>query len=88
MTRKEMILQMFLTQYNILSEEIDELQRNLRYRKVTTTDCLELIIAAERFQMLKEMQKWIFSIMQIEEDEELERLFRKFESEQKRKITF
>lgn len=88
MTRKEIILQMFLTQYNILSDEIDEIQRNLRYRKVTTTDCLELIIALERFQMLKEMQKWIFSIMQIDEDEELDKLFRKFECEQKRKITF
>lgn len=88
MTRKEIILQMFLTQYNILSDEIDEIQRNLRYRKVTTTDCLELIIALERFQMLKEMQKWIFSIMQIDEDEELDKLFRKFEGEQKRKITF
>lgn len=88
MTRKEIILQMFLTQYNILSDEIDEIQRNLRYRKVTTTDCLELIIALERFQMLKEMQKWIFSIMQIDEDEELDKLFRKFEGEQKRKIMF
>ncbi|MCM1228215.1 MAG: hypothetical protein NC320_12505, partial [Clostridium sp.] len=64
------------------------LQRNLRYRRITTTDCLELIIAAERFQMLKEMQKWIFSIMQIDEAEELQKLFKKFENEQKRKMTF
>ncbi len=88
MTRKEIILQMFLTQYNILSDEIDELQRNLRYRRITTTDCLELIIALERFQMLKDMQRWIFSIMRIDEDSELEQLFRKFESEQKKKVTF
>lgn len=79
---------MFLTQYNVLSEEIDELQRNMRYRKITATDCLEMIIALERFQMLKEMQKWIFSIMQIDEDEELELLFKKFETEQKKKVTF
>lgn len=79
---------MFLTQYNILSQEIDELQRSLRYRRITTTDCLELIIAIERFQMLKEMQKWIFGIMRIDENEELEKLFRKFEHEQKKKIIF
>lgn len=85
MTRKELILQMFLTQHNILSDEIDELQRNLRYRKVTTTDCLELIIALERFQTLKEMQKWVFSIMQIDEEPELEKLFRRLDCTQKRK---
>lgn len=88
MTRKEIILQMFLTQAEILKSEIDELQRNLRYRRVTTTDCLELIIAVERFQMLKEMQKWIFSIMQIDEASELENLFRRFDEEQRQKNMF
>lgn len=88
MTRKEMILQMFLTQFNILSSEIDELQRNIRYRRVTTTDCLELIVAIERFQMLKEMQAWIFKIMQIDEDEEFERLFKHFEKQQADAIRF
>lgn len=88
MTRKEIILQMFLTQYNILSLEIDELQRNLRYRRISTTDCLELIVANERFQMLRDMQKWIFSIMQIDEDEQFEKIFQKFENEQKKKEMF
>ncbi|GAB5084744.1 hypothetical protein Osc2_15130 [Ruminococcus sp. 25CYCFAH16] len=49
MTRKEMILQMFLTQYETMTADIDELQRRLRYRRVTTIDCLELIIAIERY---------------------------------------
>ncbi len=88
MTRKEIILKMFLTQYNILSAEIDELQRRLRYRRITTTDCLELIIAIERFQMLREIQKWIFSIMQIDEDKDVENLLQKFEAEQKKKVMF
>ena len=52
MTRKEMILQMFLTQYETMTADIDELQRRLRYRRVTTIDCLELIIAIERYEML------------------------------------
>lgn len=88
MTRKEIILQMFLTQYRILSQEIDELQRNVRYRRITTTDCLELIIAIERFEMLKDMQSWIFAVMRIDENEEFEKLFHKFEAEQKKKIMF
>ena len=47
-----MILQMFLTQYETMTADIDELQRRLRYRRVTTIDCLELIIAIERYEML------------------------------------
>lgn len=58
MTRKEMILQMFLTQYETMTADIDELQRRLRYRRVTTIDCLELIIAIERYEMLHEMERW------------------------------
>lgn len=88
MTRKEMIYQMFLTQFNILSAEIDEYQRNIRYRKVTSTDCYELMVAIERFQMLKEMQAWIFKILQIDEDEEFERLFKHFEKQQADRIKF
>ena len=88
MTRKELLYQMFLTQYNILSTTIDELQRQLRYKRVSDVDCLELIIANERFQMLKEMSNWVFSIMKIDDKEEFSDLFKKFETEQKKKIRF
>lgn len=88
MTRKEMILQMFLTQYETMTADIDELQRRLRYRRVTTIDCLELIIAIERYEMLHEMECWIFQIMKIDEKGEFEKLFEKFENEQKNKVKF
>lgn len=88
MTRKELIYQMFITQYSILTSTIDELQRRLRYRRVTTIDCLELIIAIERFVMLKEMQAYIFTVMQIDESNEFEKLFDKFKREQADKIKF
>ena len=88
MTRKELLYHMFLTQYNILSTTIDELQRQLRYKRVSDVDCLELIIANERFQMLKEMSNWVFSIMKIDDKEEFSDLFKKFETEQKKKIRF
>lgn len=88
MTKKELLYQMFLTQYNILSTTIDELQRQLRYKRISDIDCLELIIANERFQMLKEMSNWVFSIMKIDDKEEFSDLFKKFEAEQKKKVRF
>ena len=88
MTRKEMILQMFLTQYETMTADIDELQRRLRYRRVTAIDCLELIIAIERYEMLHEMERWIFQIMKIDEKCEFEKLFEKFDNEQKNKVKF
>lgn len=88
MTKKELLYQMFLTQYNILSTTIDELQRQLRYKRVSDVDCLELIIANERFEMLKEMSNWVFSIMKIDEEEEFSKLYKKFEAEQKKKVRF
>ena len=88
MTRKVLIYQMFLTQYNILTAEIDELQRRLRYSRATTIDCLELSIAIERLDMLKEMQRYIFQVLSIDEEKELDRLFKEFEKEQADKIKF
>ena len=85
---QEMILQMFLTQYETMTADIDELQRRLRYRRVTTIDCLELIIAIERYEMLHEMERWIFQIMKIDEKCEFEKLFEKFDNEQKNKVKF
>jgi len=87
MTRKEMILQMFLTQYETMTADIDELQRRLRYRRVTTIDCLELIIAIERYEMLHEMERWIFQIMKIDE-KNLKSFLKSLKTNRKTKLSF
>lgn len=88
MTRKEMILSMFCTQYDILKTDMEEIQKNLRYRQISTIDCIELIIAKEKFEYLRDMSKWIFQIMKIDENGEFEKLFEKFDNEQKNKVKF
>lgn len=88
MTRKELLYQMFLTQYHILSSTIDGLQQELRYRRVSDVDCLELIIANERLEMLREMSNWVFSIMRIDDEEEFSKLFEKYKKEENKKIRF
>lgn len=88
MTRNEIIFSMFYTQYNILRGNIEQIQQNLRYREVHTTDCLELIIAKEKFEYLREMSKWIFSVLKIDEDEYFEKLFDDFKKEQKKREMF
>ena len=88
MTRKEMIFQMFITQYSILRADIEQLQQNLRYRQVSTIDCLELIIAKEKFEYLREMSKWVFATLRIDEDEYFEKLYEDFKREQKKNMMF
>lgn len=83
-----MIFNMFCTQYEILRAEIEEIQQNLRYRQVHTTDCIELIIAKEKFEYLREMSKWIFQILQIDDEKEFEKMYKRFETEQKKRIMF
>lgn len=88
MTRKEMVFQMFLTQHNILKGEIIQLQQNIRYRQVSTIDCIELIIAKEKFEYLREMSHWVFATLRIDEDEYLEKLYDDFIAEQKKNMKF
>lgn len=88
MTRKEIIFNMFCTQYDILQADIDEMQRNLRYRQVCTMDCVELIITKEKFEYLRDMSKWIFQILRIDEEKTFEKMYQDYLQEQKNKITF
>lgn len=79
---------MFCTQYDILQADIDEMQRNLRYRQVCTMDCVELIITKEKFEYLRDMSKWIFQILRIDEEKTFEKMYQDYLQEQKNKITF
>lgn len=88
MTRNEIIFSMFYTQYNILRGNIEQIQQNLRYREVYTTDCLELIIAKEKFEYLREMSRWVFATLKIDEEQYFEKLYDDFKKEQKKNEMF
>lgn len=45
----------FFNQSCYLKQDIDQLQENIRYRNVSDVDCLELIIAKARYDMLMQI---------------------------------
>lgn len=45
-----------------LKQDIDQLQENIRYRNISDVDCLELIIAKARYDMLMQVYTDIASI--------------------------
>ena len=48
MKKYELLLEYFLRERDRLSADIVQLQENIRYRRISSVDCLELIIAQER----------------------------------------
>ena len=49
-----------------MEKEIEQLQQNIRFRDVSQLDCLELIIAKERYNSFCEFVRHINAIMQVE----------------------
>lgn len=66
MSKKTDILNEYIFNRRIhLEHEIQQLQENIRYRKVSSVDCLELIIAQERLLMFIEITGDICHILNM-----------------------
>lgn len=48
-----------------LERDIQQLQENLRYRSISSVDCLELIIAQERLAMFVEVTRDVTELLKI-----------------------
>lgn len=48
-----------------LERDIQQLQENLRYRSISSVDCLELIIAQERLAMFVEITRDVTELLKI-----------------------
>lgn len=48
-----------------LEHEVQQLQANLRYRSISSVDCLELIIAQERLAMFVEVTRDVTELLKI-----------------------
>ena len=48
-----------------LERDIQQLQENLRYRSISSGDCLELIIAQERLAMFVEVTRDVTELLKI-----------------------
>lgn len=48
-----------------LERDIQQLQDNLRYRSISSVDCLELIIAQERLAMFVEVTRDVTELLKL-----------------------
>ena len=50
----EMLYQYLWNRYIYVEQDVQQLQQNVRYRRIDAVDCLELCLALERFQAFKQ----------------------------------
>ena len=63
--QREMLACYIFNQRDILEKDIEQLQSNLRFRRVSQVDCLELIIAKERLNSFSDFVRDINCILKI-----------------------
>ncbi len=63
--KTEILLEYFFNRRIFLEHEVQQLQENVRYRALSSVDCLELIIARERLAAFIEFTKDVQSILTL-----------------------
>lgn len=58
-----------LNQRDTLEKDIEQLQSNLRFRKISQIDCLELVIAQERLNTFNDVVRDVNSILKVTKHE-------------------
>lgn len=51
-----------------LEADITQLQNNIRYRRISSVDCLELIIAQERLNAFNDFSAHVISVLRLNEN--------------------
>lgn len=65
MKKSDLLAEYFYNRRIYLEHDIQQLQENLRYRSVSSVDCLELIIARERLAMFIEVSYDIRELLKL-----------------------
>lgn len=67
MREKEIILllQYIIHNRQVLEQELQELQQNVRFRKVNVNDCLELALCRERLNMFEQTTRDIVALLKL-----------------------
>lgn len=73
MTRKEaeLLYSYFYNNLCRLEAEVQQLQFNIRYRKIDSSDCLELLLAVQELDTFREVTRHIISLLDINRHYEL-----------------
>lgn len=59
----DLLLAYLYNQSILLKQDIDQLQENIRYRKISDVDCFELILAIARYTAFMEFSRDVKSIL-------------------------
>ena len=62
---KELFLEFEYNHRQFLEDNVRQLQQNLRYRKIDSIDCIELIIAIERLNAFNEYCQVMHTVFNI-----------------------
>lgn len=65
MRRTELLSEYIYNRRIFLEHDIQQLQENLRYRSISSVDCLELIIAQERLAMFVEVTRDVTKLLKL-----------------------
>ena len=65
MKKADLLAEYIFNRRLYLEHDIQQLQENVRYRPVSSVDCLELIIARERLAMFLEVTKDITELLKL-----------------------
>lgn len=65
MQKYELLQEYIFNRRIFLEHELIQLQENIRFRQISSVDCLELIIARERLAMFIEVTKDINNILNV-----------------------
>lgn len=66
--KKQLFLAYMYNQMSRLEQEVQEQTSRVRYRRVDTVDCLELIIAIERLNTFKEFASNALTLLKFEDE--------------------
>ncbi len=67
--QKEIFLMYLNNTRDRMEEDIRTLRQQLRYRNVDVVDCLELLLALERFNAFQEFSRNAKAILRLESDD-------------------
>lgn len=62
----ELLQAYFLNYMTILEGEVTQLQNNIRFRRIDTIDCIELIIARERLNCFLEFKNNVYALLNLQ----------------------
>ena len=72
MKKYDLLLSYFMAERDRLGAEVAQLQENIRYRRISSVDCLELIIARERLAAFIDISSKVKEILRLKTAAELD----------------